>query len=196
MTNNQFKFRASYSILDQWNSGNWEMAVKMYFKLEQFVTPQMQDGRDWHEKWAKHITETKTMPIEFGGAKLINPIAEQKTVVKLDEWLDLVGVIDCYDSPIIYEWKTGKKSSEAYAGSVQGGIYAILGTFSKKYVEKVEIHHFDQYSKKSDMSIVWVTDDLLKDTYNWIITTAGEMHDYFIKNDLYNKFGRNLPTPK
>lgn len=190
------KFRASYTILDQWNSGNWEMAVKMYFKLDQFVTPAMQDGREWHEKWAKHIEATKTMPIEFGAKPLIAPIPEQKTVVSLDEWLDLVGVIDCYDEPTIYEWKTGKQSSEVYAGSMQGGIYAILGTYSKKYVEKVEIHHYDQYRKKADMSIIWVTDDLLKATYNWIITTAGEMHNYFLTNDLYNKFGRNLPDPK
>lgn len=189
------KFRASYTILDQWNSGNWEMAVKMYFKLDKFVTPQMQEGREWHEKWAKHILATKTMPVEFGGAPLKNPEVEQKTVVTLDEWLDLVGIIDCYDMPIIKEWKTGKQSSEVYAGSMQGGIYAVLGTFSKRYVEKVEIYHYDQYSKKTDMSIVWVTDELLKATHNWIITTAGEMHNYFMENDLYNKFGRNLPTP-
>lgn len=189
------KFRASYSVLDQWNSGNWEMAIKMYFKLEKFVTSQMQDGRDWHEKWANHIRTTNTMPVEFGGGALIKPEVEQKTVVQIDEWLDLVGIIDCFVSPVIYEWKTGKQSSEVYAGGPQGGIYAILGTYSKRYVEKVEIHHFDQYSKKSDMSIVWVTDQLLKDTYNWIITVAGEMHNYFIENDLYNRFGRNLPNP-
>lgn len=190
MVNN--KFRASYTILDQWNSGNWEMAVKMYFKLDKFVTPQMQAGREWHEKWAKHITATKTMPIEFGGKALTAPIAEQKTVVNLDEWLDLVGVIDCYDTPTIYEWKTGKQSSEAYAGSQQGGIYALLGTYSKKYVEKIEIHHFDQYSKKSDMSIIWVTDELLENTYNWIITIAGQMHDYLLTQGLYERFGKNL----
>lgn len=188
------KFRASYTILDQWNSGNWEMAVKMYFKLDKFVTPQMEAGREWHAKWAKHITDTKTMPVEFGGKALTAPIPEQKTVVNLDEWLDLVGVIDCYDTPTIYEWKTGKKTSEAYAGSQQGGIYALLGTYSKKYVEKIEIHHFDQYSKKSDMSIVWVTDELLENTYNWIVTVGGEMHNYLQTQGLYERFGKNLTT--
>jgi hypothetical protein len=167
----------------------------MYFKLDKFVTREMADGREWHEKWEKHIKETKTMPIEFGGAPLIDPIAEQKTVVQIEPWLELVGVIDCYDSPIIKEWKTGKKSSEQYAGSKQGGIYAVLGTMSGKYVEKIEIYHYDQYTKKSDMSIVWVTDQLLEETLNWIITTAGEMYNYFEQNDLFNKFGRNLPTP-
>lgn len=182
------KFRASFTVLDQWNSGNWEQAIKTYFKLEKFTTPQMQAGKEWHEKWAKHIMETKTTPIEFGATPLIAPIAEQKTVVQLEDWLELVGIIDCFDTPTIYEWKTGKQSSEVYAGSAQGGIYAILGTLSDKYVEKVEIHHFDQYSNKSDMSIVWVTEDLMKKTHNWIISTASEMHNYFMTNDLYTKF--------
>lgn len=185
-------FRASYTILDQWTSGNWEQAIKMYFKLDKFVTRAMEDGRQWHEQWAKHVMETKTLPAEFGGGKLIAPIAEQKTVVHLQPWLDLVGVIDCYDKPIIYEWKTGKQSSEVYAGSKQGGIYAVLGTMSNKLVEKVEIHHFDQYTKKTDVSMVWVTDQLMTDTYNWIETIAAEMHQYFLTNDLYNRYGGNL----
>lgn len=209
MNEPQYKFRASYSVMDQWNSGNWEMAVKMYFKLEKFVTPQMQEGREWHEKWAKHIMETKTMPVEFGARPLINPIAEQKTVVQLEDWLELVGIIDCYDAPAIYEWKTGKQSSEVYAGGAQGGIYAVLATFPGVvigkdgtkmerpgfYADHVEIHHYDQYSKKTDMSIVWITDELLENAYNYIVTTAGQMHDYFLQNDLYNRFARALPTP-
>lgn len=168
------------------------MVVKQYFKLEKFLTPQMAEGRDWHEKWAKHIMETKTLPVEFGAGILKDPIAEQKTVVQLDDWLELVGVIDCYDNPIIYEWKTGKQSSESYAGSMQGGIYAMLGTLSGKYVEKVEIHHFDQYLKKSDMSIVWVTPELMENAHNWITTLSAEIHTYFNENGLYDRFGANL----
>lgn len=191
---NHNKFRASYTILDQWNSGNWEMAIKMYFKLDKFTTPQMEEGRQYHKKWAEHIANTKTLPIEFGAKALVAPVAEQKTVVQIDDWLDLVGIIDCYDTPTIYEWKTGKQSSEVYANSHQGGVYAVLGTYSGIYVEKIEIHHYDQYVKKADTSIVWATDTLLQDTHNWIVTIASEMHNYFLMNDLYNKFGRNLQT--
>ena len=57
-------FRASFTVLDQWNSGNWEQAVKTYFKLEKFITPEMQAGREWHEKWAKHISDTKTLQLQ------------------------------------------------------------------------------------------------------------------------------------
>jgi hypothetical protein len=185
-------FRASYTVLDQCNSGNWEQAIKTYFKLEKFITPAMLAGREYHEKWAKHIETTKTLPLEFGGKALKNPIAEQKTVVHLDTWLDLVGIIDCYDSPIVYEWKTGKQSSETYAGSKQGGIYAMLATLSHKYVERIEIHHFDQYRKLSDMSIIWVTPELMDEAHNYVVTIAGEMHTYFETNNLYQRFGANL----
>lgn len=192
MTTNNHKFRASFTILDMWTSGNWEQAIKAYFKLEKFVTPEMQAGREWHEKWAKHVLETKTMPIEFGGAPLKAPIAEQKTVIPIYDWLDLVGIIDCYDTPTVYEWKTGKSSSETYAGSRQGGIYAMLATLSKKYVERVEIHHYDQYRKTSDMSIVWVTPELMEDAHNWVTTIAAEIHTYFEQNGLYDRFGYQL----
>ena len=106
--------------------------------------------------------------------------------------MDLVGIIDCYDNPVVYEWKTGKQSSEVYAGSRQGGIYAMLATYNKKYVERVEIHHFDQYRKISDMSIIWVTPELMEDAHNWIVTTGGEMHAYLTENGLYERFGANL----
>lgn len=192
MENKKNVFRASFTVLDQWNSGNFEQAIKTYFKLEKFVTPAMEDGRKWHKKWAEHIEATKTMPIEFGGAPLINPIAEQKTVIHLDDWLDLVGIIDCYANPILYEWKTGKSSSESYAGTKQGGIYAMLATLSQKYVEKIELHHYDQYRKLSDMSIIWVTPELMDDAHNWVVTTAAEMHNYFEQNGLYDRFGANL----
>lgn len=182
--------------MTQWAGGNWEQAIKQYFKLEKFLTPQMAEGRDYHEKWAKHIMKTKTLPVEFGGLKLKNPIAEGKTVVQLDDWLELVGVIDCYDNPVIYEWKTGKATSESYAGTEQGGIYAVLGTLSKKYVERIEIHHYDQYSKKSDMSIIWVTPELMEKSHNWIVTLSGEMHTYFTENGLYERFGANLLNKK
>jgi len=186
------KFRASFSVLTQWAGGNWEQAIKQYFKLEKFLTPQMAEGRDWHEKWAKHIEATKTLPIEFGGKALTVPVAERKTVVQLDDWLELVGVIDCFDKPVVYEWKTGKASSESYAGTKQGGIYAMLATMSGFYTERIEIHHYDQYTKKSDMSIIWVTPELMDDAHNWITTLSAEMHTYFQTNGLYERFGANL----
>jgi hypothetical protein len=182
------KFRASYTVLNQWASGNWDRAIKTYFKLEKFVTPAMADGKIWHEKWENHINDTKTLPAVFGAGALHHPKAEIKKVVELEPWLDLVGVIDLYDKPVIYDWKTGKTSSEVYAGSMQPGIYGVLATFSGMYADRAIIYHYDQYSKKTDMSLIWLTDELLKTAHNWILSYASDMNNYLIENKLYERF--------
>lgn len=185
MTN---KFRASYSILSAWASGDWERAVKMYFKLETFTSPAMEEGKRFHEQWAKYIEENKSTPPELGGIKLLNPTPEIKKTVNIHDWLDLVGVIDCYDKPIIYEWKTGKQSSESHASSPQAGVYGVLATLAGFYADKAEIYHYDQHLKKSDMSIVWLTDKVLKDSLNWVETLSSEMHNFLLENGLYEKY--------
>lgn len=190
MNKTEPQFRASYTVLNTWASGNWQQAIKYYFKLEEFVTPAMVQGRELHEQWEKHIIATSRLPDEFGGKILTAPQPEYKGVVQLEPWIELVGKIDCYDNPVIYEFKSGKQSSEAYASDVQTGVYGVLATLNKMYVEKAEIHHWDQTTKKHDMSIVWLTDDLLKHAYEWIITIGGEMHNYFLVNNLYQRFGR------
>ena len=128
------KFRASYSILNTWASGDWEKAIKMYFRLETYTSPAMEEGKIFHKKWADYIRQYKKTPIELGEITLNNPIPEIKKVVSVHDWLDLVGIIDCYDKPIIYEWKTGKTSSENHASSYPlllliGLIYQCLFSF-------------------------------------------------------------------
>jgi hypothetical protein len=185
------KLRASYTLLNLWASGNWEMAVKYYFKLDKFTTPAMADGQRLHEEWNKHIAQHKTLPDCFGNKKLITPQPEMKMVVELAPWLDLVGIIDCIDAPI-YEFKSGKQTSESYASSKQAGVYAVLSTYAGIYVDRAEIYRYDQYKKAFDMSVVWITDKLLEETENYILTIAGDIHSYFEQNNLYERFGKNL----
>jgi len=182
------KFRASYSNLSTWASGDWEKAIKMYFHLETFTSPAMEEGKRYHDQWKDYILKNKATPSELGSIKLINPTPEIKKTVKIHDWLDLVGVIDCYDKPIIYEWKTGKTSSESYASSPQAGVYGVLATMSGLYADKAEIYHYDQHAKKSDMSIVWLTDKVLKDSLSWVETLSSEMHNYLTENNLYEKY--------
>lgn len=184
------KFRASYTVLSQWASGNWEQAIKSYFKLEDFITPAMVEGREWHEKWKAHTSQTGCLPIEFGNRQMKNPIVEIKKVVSMSEWLDLVFIIDCLEAPIIHEYKTGKQSSEVHANSKQLGVYAVGATLTGHYVNQGIVHHYDQYKKSYDMSMVWITDKMLDETNNWIETISSEMHDYFVKNDLYLTYSR------
>ena len=188
----EIKFRASYTVLSLWASGNWERAIKQYFKLEKFTTPQMADGLKYHKDWCQYISQNKKLPLEFGGKELANPICEQKKVVSLAPWLDLVYIIDCYDKPVLHEFKTGKQSSESYASSMQLPIYAVGATYSGLLVEKAEIYHYDQYLKKCDMSVVWITDKVMNDAYNYILTLSGEMQNYLLVNGLYQRFGAQL----
>jgi hypothetical protein len=187
------KFRASYTVLNLWASGNWQRAIEQYFKLADFVTPAMVEGRDYHKKWSEYIQKNKNLPLEFGGTKLTDPVCEDKKVVSIYDWLDLVFIIDCYDRPTLYEFKTGKQSSEAYASSMQLPVYAVGATMAGLYVEKAEIHHYDQYVKRHDVSLVWVTDKMLENGHNWIVTIAGEMQNYFLQNGLYERFGAKRP---
>lgn len=186
------KFRASYSVLNTWVSGDWQRAIKMYFKLEKFITPAMAEGSKYHEGWEKEIAETKCLPSIFGMKPLKKPSPELKLVVELAEWLDLVGVIDCWDQKtgVIYEFKTGKKSSESYASDMQVGVYALLMTAYGSKPQKAEIHHYDQYTRKVDMSIVWLSDILIDKALNWVATIGSEMHNYLVENKLYEKFKR------
>lgn len=184
------KFRASYTVLNTWSSGNWQRALEQYFRLGDFVTPAMADGRKYHKKWAKYIDENKKLPVEFGGKKLSNPVTEQKKIVTIHEWLDLSFIIDCYDGHTLYEFKTGKSSSESYASSMQIPVYALGATYDEIFVKDAEIHHFDQYKKTHDMSMIWITDKMLKDAYNWIVTFSGEMQNYCLVNGLYERFGK------
>lgn len=184
----EHKFRASWTVLSNWASGNWERAIKEYFKLEKFATPSMVEGREYHKKWSEYIKKMKKLPPEFGEKELRNPISEEKKVVQLAPWLEFVFVIDLLDEPTLYEFKTGKRSSENYASSMQMPIYAVGATYSGFLVQKAIIYRYDQYLKKTDMSFLWITDKVLADAHNWIITLAGEMQNYFLVNHLYDKF--------
>jgi hypothetical protein len=184
------KFRASFSVLSLWQSGRWEDAINAYFKLEEFATQQMIDGKALHAEWEKETGETLCLPAIFGGQKLVNAQSELKLVVELEPWLDLVGVIDCYDNPDIHEFKSGVKSSQSYARDKQIGVYAVLCILSDMPAKRLFIHHWNQYTKQADTSIVWVTEQLLKDTVAWVETTAAEMHSYFTENNLYERFGK------
>lgn len=190
------------TTIHAWASGQYQKAIEHYFKLNNFTSEKMADGTRLHDEWKSHIIATKTLPTAFGAKPLNNPIPERKYVAQLLPWLKLFGTPDCIDSPIIYEFKSGTKSSEAYASSWQTRIYGVLVTYpgiyvenGKEYkhegiyVEKAEIHHWNQYEQKHDMSQLWITDQVLKDTFNYIETIASEMHNYFDENDLWTRFG-------
>jgi hypothetical protein len=188
------KIKVSYSILNAWATGKYEDAIKYFFKLDVIQTPAMKEGSEYHKRWENEIRNTKKLPEVFGSKQLINPSAEQYIKVEVNDWLILSGKIDCYDKPTIYEFKTGRQTSEDIARSKQPGVYAVLSTLNKQYVDRAEIYCFNQHLKNDNksMSIVYLTDTVLEDALNWIETIAGEMRNYLEQNKLFEKYSQNL----
>lgn len=186
------KFRASFSLLTKWESGDFEGFVKGYFKLEKPITTrEMSEGKEYHQQWQKEIEDTKCMPKLLGGKKLNNPICEIKKVVQLEDWLEYVFIADMVDGEDIHEFKTGVSKSSDHINSKQLGCYAVGLTMDKQVVKRGFLHHYDQYSKKYDMSMIWITDEVIKEAHNWILTLSAEAHDYLLSNGLYERFGNS-----
>lgn len=184
------RLRASYTYLNLWTSGQWQEAIKAYFKIDKYVSREMAEGLDYHDEWQKHIEETKTLPAVFGNIKLQAPVCEDKIVIPVYDWLDLVIKPDCYDLPIIHEFKTGVSESSDYARTYQPATYAIGMVLLKRPVKYVDIHQYNQYSKKSTYSRIVVTEKLIKDGLNFIETVGAEMHTYFMEQGLYDRYGK------
>jgi len=187
MSKTKNKFRASFGVLDAWRRGDWQMAVEMYFKVCDFETPAMIEGKEYHKQWEEEIQKNKRLPLVFGGEKLVDPKPEIKLFYNLNDWLDLVGIIDCYDQKTIHEFKTGVTTSQSYANGMQIGVYALLLKLHGYQVNQGVVHRYNQHMQKADASYVWITKDYMNKALDWVETYSSEMHNYLEANDLYKK---------
>lgn len=176
--------RTSYSILSLWSKGEQEEAVRTYLKLPREETQAMIDGKKFHEEWSFETEENGRLPKVFGDKELVNPLVEKKLEAHITDWLELVGIADCIDNGMIYEYKTGVTDSQTYARTFQGGVYGILATYNDITISQIAFMHYNQYTKRSDTSYVWLTDKRISEAMEWIITYASEMHDYLESNNL------------
>jgi len=186
------KIKVSYTILNAWAQGRYDDAIKYFFKLEVIQTPAMLEGSRYHKEWENEIQKTKKLPEIFGSKQLVKPSPEQYIKVDVNPWLVLSGKIDCYDKPTIYEFKTGRQTSDDVIRSKQPGVYGVLSTLNKQYADRAEIYCYNQHTKEKTMAIVYITDKLLKDSLEWVETIAGEMRNYLDQNDLFNKFTQKI----
>lgn len=181
------KFRASFSVLEQWSQGHYDRATTMYFKLVDFTNEYIEAGRNFHEDWEKEVSKTKAYPKVFGGKKIEGEFkTEYKIERQLDDWLELVGVIDLWQpkEKLIIDWKSGTVPSTQYSRGFQTKVYQVLLPEAKR----AEIHHFNQYNHKTDMSIIHLTDKTLTEGLDWVLTFSSEMYAYLVDNKLYERF--------
>lgn len=181
------RFRASYSILSAWESGQYQRAVEMYFGIGGIETKAMRDGKRFHEAWAEETKKTGCLPEIFGGRKLIAPKPELNVIAELTPWLDLSGFIDCLDGSTIYEYKTGSTESSVYANGWQVYVYQLLAKFYGQDTKLAFVLHHDQYLKRNDTSIVHLTDATLRSATEWVLTNSHAMHTYLLRNNLYRE---------
>ncbi len=170
-------FRASYTTLKFWESGNKEQAIAAYYKLPREETPQMLSGKLIHQQFETEIKRRKALPKVFGTKQFKSPMVELKRELLMDDWLTLVGVIDCFDEDTIYDWKTGVTTSEVYAATMQPKVYQLLMESANRF----EIHHYNQYTNEVDMSIGFLTSKTAAKADEWVRTLSKDMYHYLQK---------------
>lgn len=183
-----YKLRASYTFLNKWASGDWQGATEMYFRLDSFTSRQMAEGRDYHESWKEETDKTGKLPKVFGGFDLISPKTELELIVPVQKWLDLKVIIDCLDAPVIHEYKRTGASPDSYARSKQASLYAVACTLKGIVVDKAQYHTYDPATNQVGTASVWLTDKIIDETYDWLITYASEVYNYFQENNLFEQF--------
>jgi len=170
------QIRLSYSILEPWSKGDYDEALRRYWREEQQPTQAMIEGKLLHQQWEDEVKKTKCLPQIFGGEKLGVFRTELKLEVQLEDWLQLVGVIDLMNDRKIYDYKTGRTQVSAYSSSQQIPIYQLLAVKSGLDVDEGYYLHFDQHSKTIEKSKRYLTEKTMKDAKDWVITFASEIY--------------------
>lgn len=169
-------FRCSFSILDPWSKGDYDEALKRYWRVEIQPTQSMIEGKQLHQKWQDEVEKTKKLPKIFGGEKLLSPKTELKLESMLEPWLQFVGVIDLMDDTKIWDYKSGKTSISNYASSHQIPCYQVLLDSLGIKVDEGYYLHYNQHNKTIEKSKRYLTNKTLENGKEFIITFASEMY--------------------
>ena len=177
------KLRISYTLLSYWNRGDIDGAVGYYLKLgKELRTKAIEEGKSYDEVMLEIVDKEKRLPREMGNIKFKDPKTHLKIVVPYNELFDLVGVLDIYDPPIVYEFKTGtSKDSADYASDFQVDLYFLLLVLAKMPVDRGYILHYDQAHRSFDKSLLWLGERRLENARNHIDSIGPEIYDFFKK---------------
>lgn len=183
------QIRLSYSIINSWLQGDFDRALGMLFYKPIEPTPAMIEGRKLHEEWEAEGRKTGRMPEVFGPVKLINPLFERETKRErqLNDWLTVAGRLDTLedDGKLGKDYKTGTTPATTYANGKQHKVYKVLYPL----MERFEYHCFNQYLPKDHpdkvtMSIVHLSDTMLEEGVEIILTVGSDIRAYLENNGL------------
>lgn len=166
--------RLSNTLIRFYTHNDVDSLIQYYLGSSTPVTPQMKEGRDFDDKNNTLIASSKVCIPEFNGFRLgENSTAQLKIEATIPKDLcdiRLVGVLDAYDetNEILYEFKTGLRSSAEYIRDHQIGIYALLLASIRKPIRCIRVARFNQYMNQTDWSERLFTPQILTDTIEMI----------------------------
>jgi len=173
------KLRVSYTLLSVWASGRTDDAVNIYLHKPMPKTRQMEEGIKWDEMQMKNIEKEKKLTKEFNSFAFIDPKTQMKLEIPYNEKVTLVIKPDVYDSPMIMELKTGKRSASSYLNSKQLDMYGLGCHLAGLEVGKIVVIRYDQYKNEADWAFKYMDEGILDSARNYIDSLYPEIYEHF-----------------
>ena len=174
------KLRLSYSLLNAWEWGKKEEAIKLYLHLPTEVTLAMKRGIKFDEDVQASVNSMGIFPSEIGGWKLKNPTAQRRIEVPYNDKFDLVSVTDVWDEPVVYETKcSSSKDAGEYAYDFQIPFYFLTLKLKGIEVNKAWIFAYNWSKKSYTTSLIWYSDRIVKIAEDKIDKYGDEIYEFF-----------------
>lgn len=188
------KLKVSWTILNTWDRGYKDDAIKMLAGISMEPTPAMERGKKIHKIIADH--KLNLLPEEISDQAIFEDIRPDDRSwvnyfrVSLNEWLDLSLVIDVLDvkNRIIVDWKASKRRSTQHK-KTQIYLYALAMLCEGHKIDYGIFATVDQ--AKSDDGVFCreyskfkISKDKLLDAYDFAETLGSEIYSELHDVDL------------
>jgi hypothetical protein len=183
------KIRASYSFLHEWRQGHINQALLQYFHVPTPTPYNYINGKKWDTYATDYIAKHSTLPPEWGGTVLDDPVPQLKTLVPYNELSTITGVYDVYEKKgVITELKSGHSyNARQYANTMQIPLYFLIAHLAKIPVEKLIVKRYNPKTDKCDSVIIYPSDRMLRKASNYLDSMIPEIYQYF---ETFNLFGK------
>jgi len=141
-------------------------------------------GIDFHQKLEYAISNHKRILLGKSKFEFDNPETEKIVVSSYNELFDLKGILDCYDKPTLFEFKSGIISSTDYSNSYQIPFYFLICEILGIEVKSAYLIHYNQHNKNTDWVKIWNGKQQIEKAKNYIDSIGPEIYEYFTNNNI------------
>lgn len=184
------KIRASYSLLHAWQEGRINDALLSYFHVPHPTPYNYINGRKWDEYCQEYIKNHSSLPPEWGGDKLNDPVVQLKLNVPYNALCSLTVVYDAYskNDELLDELKSGHSmSANQYSRTYQLPLYFLAAKIAKLPIQKARVIRYNPKVDKQDRAILYNAKHLVAKAQNYLDTLVPEIYEYFDSNNLFEK---------